>query len=287
MSPRSVISREQLRRNLAEVTASIRSDNPEETPNVIAQLVAQHILATLFGIDWMKRHILTDKPGHPDFFRTDRKTGSPGLLGMLRIIQLAEMVLNLQFHPGVEKSIDLIRAGDIEPGFAELEVAKLLFVNDVDFTFIEPQMIKGADYDLELRMSGLTACADTKCKVEGTERSASSVENSLRKAKSQLPKEEPGIIFVKIPQTWYEMGDEAELGAMLQRVADNFFKSTQRIVSLKFHTHVIADDGTRVFQTTFVREFDNPSHRFDRNKNWNCYREAPTLPDKWIQLQDL
>src|SRR5262249_53264970 len=77
------------------------------------------------------------------------------------------------------------------------------------FKFVTPTGVKGKDYDVGIEYTdGREACADAKCRLEGTELRADTVKNSLNKARSNnLPPDKPGIIFVKVPQTWLERED--------------------------------------------------------------------------------
>lgn len=79
----------------------------------------------------------------------------------------------------------MIRKGDVEAGFAELEVGRLLCINNRSFRFIEPKGVKGDDYDLEIEFENVTACAETKCKLETT--TAKDKDKSLLQADAEGP----------------------------------------------------------------------------------------------------
>jgi hypothetical protein len=126
----------------------------------------------------------------------------------LRIFDLAEILLNLQMVEGFDGCVARLRRADaqqVESTFAELQVGKLLYVHDVDFEFVVRTDEKGADYDYDIDFhGGWRACAEAKCKLESTEINPRSVRATLNEARKQLPKDRPGIIFVKIPQHWFE-----------------------------------------------------------------------------------
>jgi hypothetical protein len=77
------------------------------------------------------------------------------------------------------------------------------------------------------------ACADTKCKFESTEVRAESIRDSLEHARSQLPKDRPGIIFVKMPGHWLDAPTSV---ISFVREAESFLRNTGRVVSVKFYS---------------------------------------------------
>jgi hypothetical protein len=153
---------------------------------------------------------------------------------MHRVRDLAELVANLLPVQGVESPLDLLAGGDIEPGYAELEVGKLLLMHNVPFRFIWPSGVKGESFDLEIVFpNGQKVCADTKCKIETEAFSENSIINTLDVArKRNLPKGYPGAIFVKIPQKWFENATVLEKALETCR---GYFRGTRRIVYINLY----------------------------------------------------
>ena len=118
-------------------------------------------------------------------------------------MDLAEVVYNLQTVPGFDNCIARMREGDIEGTAAELDLGRMLYLNQVPFRYVVPQGVKGKDYDAEILFpDGVVACADAKCALEITGLKAKAIFNKLEKARKQLPADQPGIIFVKMPPHW-------------------------------------------------------------------------------------
>jgi hypothetical protein len=63
-----------------------------------------------------------------------------------KLVDFAELLLNLQDIHGFDTCIDRLKGGVIEPTFAELDLGRMLYCGDVDFRFVEPQQKKGLDY---------------------------------------------------------------------------------------------------------------------------------------------
>ena len=121
----------------------------------------------------------------------------------LRIIDLAEVVYNLQHVPNFDSCISRMRDGDIEGTAAELDLGRMLYLNQVSFRYVVPQGVKGKDYDAEIIFPDrIVACADAKCALENTDLKAKAIFNKLEKARKQLPPDQPGIIFAKMPPHW-------------------------------------------------------------------------------------
>jgi len=245
-------------------------------------VVSGWICMGFLGVPWTEAHVMSDS-APTNFFRNSKS--KERWIGSLRATHLAEMLVNLRHVGGFDKVIKMIKEGDIEAGFAELEVGKLLAINSRQFRFNVPSGIKGKDFDLEIKFGDITACADTKCKVEDTERSKKTLLHSLHAAQKQLPGDRPSIIFVKLPQTWNPDGqDDSHLSAM-QEVCDEFFRGTGRVVSVVFYFSLALDFAENQSGAIYVaREINNPNHRFDKQVNWEVMSSFDHLPPHWFDL---
>lgn len=269
---------------LRRLIAAVRSNFPDAFSLDLAFIVAQHILIQTFGTDWMERHI-GPRARLPDFFRSREPAADDRALGIVRAVHLAEMIFNLQDHEGVGKSIGLVANGDVEAGFTELEVAKLLRVSARPFWFVTPRGVKGDDYDLEIAFGDARACAEAKCKIEDTEQSIQTVVRTLETARDQLPKDRPGIIIVSIPASWGGSVDDGTKGQFLEEVVTTFFRrGTQRIVSVAAYTSLVAEDGFVIAPSTYTVEFINPRHRFTQDVAWRMFANMDNVPSDWFSL---
>jgi hypothetical protein len=174
-----------------------------------------------------------------------------------------------------------MRAGQIEATFAEFDFGRFLYLHDIAFKFITPTGTQGKDYDVAIEYAdGREACADAKCRLEGTHVRVDTLRNSLNKARSNnLPPDKPGVIFVKVPQTWLEREDlREEISATVWA----FLRNTQRVVSVVVYATVateLAGQPMMLLRHRF-HEFPNPSHRFDGTKSWTLFRDYK-VPEAW------
>jgi hypothetical protein len=162
------------------------------------------------------------------------------------------------------------KASLIESTYAELDIARVLITHQVNFRFNERKMKKGEDFDLLITFPNATkVCADTKCKLESTPFSEQTIRNSLDDLrKRNLPKNMPGIIFAKIPREWVQ--DDTGHQQIVE-ITNRFLRSTGRIVSVKYYTSLVTEDGSLVREIIAWYEIPNPCNRFDGNADWRLF----------------
>jgi len=196
--------------------------------------LAVAVLRYVFGPEWVEEHVGlgSTTPGFLRLISADAdKTESER--SAFKIADLGEVLLNLQGVEGIDLPLDKMKGGEIESGYAELDLGRMLYTSGINFRYVKPQQKKGLDYDVEIIMpDGCIVCADAKCKIEATEFSEATVKNSLQTARKQLPKDRPSIIFVKVPEKWLE---QVGIGKSLNEIAIEFLRGTGRIVSVKFY----------------------------------------------------
>ena len=278
------ITFDDLRKVVAALPADMKAD---DGGRVIG--AANAVIVNFLGLDWFVAHIRHDTAG-PGFLRLDFSSDPRREATVFRVVELAENLLNLQHIKGFDACIAQMRAGaeKIESTCAELDVGRFLYIHDVEFRFVVPQLRKRADYDLEvIYPGGLVIPADTKCKFEATAINPDSVRNSLNKARKQLPPDRPGIIFVKVPRTWI---DDPTTGRALIAAGREFFRSSGRVVSVKFYVSVLDTGNGMVLHRHAFRELTNENSRFHGGRNWDLFTdyEVPAswngMPPKWQRL---
>ncbi len=245
------------------------------------------ILKHYFGQAWTKRFV-DPETATPNFLKIDESCPLRREITIFRIIDLGEVIFNLQGVEGFSDCIARMRDGVIEGTYAELDFGRMLYLTQVPFRFISPSGVKGADYDIEvLYPDGLTACADAKCKIESTAVSYHTMMNTLKDARHQLPKDRPGIAFVKVPYTWMQ---EPDFDAIALTAAQDFLRNTRRIVSVKYYVGEFIDEGAMMRHRHLYKEFSNPNTNFGGNRNWDIFRdlklpvEANGVPSHWQRI---
>ena len=103
-----------------------------------------------------------------------------------------------------------------------------------------------------------------------------SVENTLKKARKQLPDRMPGIVFVKVPPRW--IADPQSVAAMLD-VARSFLHGTRRVVSVKFYSSPISFSDNMLRHDHAYKELSNPVTDFGNDMDWSIFKKH-ILPPK-------
>lgn len=153
-----------------------------------------------------------------------------------------------------------------------------------------PSQAAGADYDVEIRIPGHTICAETKCKASSSTLNVKSLTGDIKKAaREQLPRDRPGIVFVAMPQNWFEVDDRLEVEAATISAATEALRSYSRLVSVILYTSSLAHDGTEAFEGAFHKEVLNPKHKFPEFPNRELLpgEIRDQWPSKWLRLYDL
>ncbi len=254
-----------------------------DDPNRPAFTLALTVIRHFFGRQWCEDHIIQDaahsRPG--GFLRLDFTPGFEGERKTSRVLDFAETLFNLQHVDGFDDRVDQMRAGQVEATFAEFDFARFLYLHDIAFEFVTASGVKGKDYDFGIEYAdGRDACADAKCRLEGTEVRADTVKNSLNKARANnLPPDKPGIIFVKVPQIWLEQEDVRK---SIYSVVEAFLRNTGRVVSVVVYTTAVMELAEKKMMLMRHRfhEFLNVAHRFDRTKNWALFKDHK-VPEAW------
>jgi hypothetical protein len=283
------------RLSFADLIETARSFPPEVRADSDRQTftLAVTIIRHFFGKQWYEDHIIQDEAHSrpPGFLRLDFTPGFEGARKISRVLEFAETLFNLQNLEGFDDRIDQMRTGEIEAMFAEFDFARFLYVHNIKFKFVTPTGEKGKDYDFAIEYAdGREACADAKCRLEGTEVRADTLVNSLKKARANnLPPDKPGIIFVKVPQSWLE---QERVRKGIHDVVEGFLRNTQRIVSVVVYANPIMKMSDREMMLSRHRfeEFPNTSHNFDTTRSWLLFKgykvpeEWGGMPPRWIRV---
>jgi hypothetical protein len=264
-----------LRKTVVDLRAAIPAEI--KMTGVMESLsLAAAILKYYFGDDWWNKWVVPET-AKPNFLRIDESDQNRLDLRGLRVIDLAEVIYNLQHVLGFDECIVKMKNGDIEGTYAELDLGRMLYLNQVPFRYAVAQGVKRLDYDVEVEYpNGVVACAEAKCGIEGTTLSENTIRNKLTKAHGQLPADQPGIIFVKTPPRWM---DETGFVRMVTDVAQDFLRSKRRVVSVKFYTSPFSIENGYLKQEHAYKEISNPDTRFGANLNWNLFRQWDLPPE--------
>jgi hypothetical protein len=267
--------------SIEDLKATVTSLSPDQYNDyhVRAFALSGAIIRKFLGNDWFNSHVLPTSKGDT-FFRIENVQAPLHYRTTpeFRVLDLAELLFNLHCIEGFEAPLSGLLAGKNESTYAELDFARMLRVHEIPFRFVVPQNKKGSDFDFEIFYpDGFVVCAESKCKVELNQFNPKSVRSSLEDARKQIPKEKPGIIFVKVPQQWIESIDTV---LSLHDVACEFLRATERIVSIKFYVSYLTINNVWISHRHAVKEFNNPNNKYFPNRDWDIFADHP-VPASW------
>jgi len=254
-------------------------------------ILATTIVSHFFGREWVEANVIQDETGSrgPTFFRLDFTSDAARESKSFRLVDFAETLFNLQHIEGFDSRVDQMRSGQVESTYAEFDFARFLYIHDINFRFVQAIGQRGSDYDVAITYpDGRTACADAKCRLEGTEIRIETIRYGLEHARSHnLPKSEPGIIFLKLPPSWLET-PERRRG--LRDEVNDFLRRTERIVDVVLYASVVTPLSEQIRNYHQFEEFENSRHRFDMKKSWLLFRDFDVppewngMPPKWVRV---
>lgn len=197
--------------------------------------ISNRLLAGYMTQEWVDKYILGEK--EKTFKRFHQPVELEDYKFLARVISFAEMIYNFQFSEGIkEKTQQLTQDGDVESALAELEGTQLLFASGKKVRFIIPSNTKGNDYDTETYLNdGTPVACEMKCKFEKTSFSQKTVEETIKEASRQLPKNIPSLVFIKVPEQW-TISEDFEI--ILSSSAQKAFERTKTVAVVVFHWEV-------------------------------------------------
>jgi len=246
------------------------------------------IIRETMGFEWLRKHFDPDQGS--GFFKIASGTTEADAIRNYRVIDLAECLINLKDIEGIRECLSRMKeAENPEASYAELHIAKMLYINSWPFRIIEPRNKRGDDYDLEISCHNHTRCGDTKCKLESTELSSATIEKTLSNSRDQLPPDGPGVFFIKIPQKWMVNPDWQSMTG--QGAVDFLARGTQRVASVVFYVEPLSYRDGHLGQGHL--RLENPRHRLAKRFDWRLFDRwkppsvAPnTMPPFWVRLSN-
>lgn len=150
-----------------------------------------------------------------------------------RVVSLAEMLFHFQGIDGIAKRITDIQSSSVEDTVGELEGAKILYRSRIPFRFVVPTGKRGEDFDVQvLGANGNGINCEMKTKPAETVLSSETVWNTLNNNRNQLPKGRPGVMFMKIPETWTF---QPAVSRIMESTLTRFFRGTDRVAAVILH----------------------------------------------------
>lgn len=272
--------------NVRTIAREIYKNFPDKSELDRYYKLALYVLHVYFGAEWMKRYIIDVRRN--TFFEASVSSEITSTADGHRTRDLAELVLNMSRCPGIEAPFAELADGKIESSYSELLAGKILKTYSSSFRFVLPCGKKGQNYDIELKSrNGKIVCADVKLKLDGQAFVVNGLTNSLKDAiDKNLPKNRPCMIFIKIPQGWFE--DKYIKRRIIQAIK-GFLNTTKRVVLIvTYSSRVISLEKTsRLVSDLAILQTSKPFTIFGPELIWRLkVGPTPIRPIGWHRLAD-
>lgn len=220
--------------------------------------MASEVILMTLGPEWWEANCSPGASSADHFLMVNDRTKEGQYDHQDRVIKLGHMLYALKTCEGFPAFIASLKSRDLAPTFFELWVANILTTNDYEVVFVETTGVRGSDYDLIASRDGQTLSVEAKSRRSGPILNQKTLSNALTKARKQLPRTGPGVIFVQIPVEW-TMNDDVEL--VVGDAMAAFFRNTSRVNGVVICWHKWIDLASGRASTTLVRRHYNPKPR--------------------------
>jgi hypothetical protein len=259
-------------------------------------LLSGIVINRTLGPEWWELHIAPlERP--TGYFRPNPSNPDLYYRFQSRVIELAEMILNLQAVEGFDHRLDSIRSDQrgIESGIGELMGGRFFRCLGLMFRFVNASGRKQDDYDIDyVRTDGKFGRCEVKSKLPATELSNATLWETLKSAKSQLPKGQTGVVLLRIPEEWIPWSPLDVGVARLRTIEEairNWFEKqkTTRISSVILLASESQVQNECVSQVWHFKDYPNINckdisglPKLPKNEYGHCLP-----PGNWIKIPEL
>jgi hypothetical protein len=263
--------------SLPTLRKMVREVNSPRHPPPMNRTEASFRLSALILLDFMGAEWLDHYVTHKGLLLESTYFGKDDLF-YDRIVGLAEMMLNLQDVPGFKGCLSTM-AGDIESGYAELEVGKFLSWFGAKFKFNQPIRQPKSDFDFHVVFkNGCAGYGEIKSKRESGPLTKMGVYNILRIARDQFPNDKPAVVFLKLPESWADVENRKTIDEQVYK----FLRGTQTVVAVELFITGFRVEGTVADTIISGVEVLNRRHKFDLSLDWSLIGNVAREPTGYI-----
>jgi len=284
--------------NLESMVRQIIADFPGKIyDDFIIYGLAIATLRHYFGYGWTEQNasaffeqkVLSGNRKGRKFLRTGNLIAEDYFRHELRIVQLAELIFNLQDIDGVDERVAAIKEGNLEPTCGELECAAQIMKANLSFCFVKRSMSRGKDFDIVITLdSGAKLNCELKVTTEEKDLSKNTILDKFKKARKQLPEEQPGMIFLKIPESWPK---QSNAQTVLNESLSEFLRNTNRVVAIVLRWEELAVDINKpkpAMLKTLFRIEPNRKSKFYNSEIENILQQIHNPSERaWIRFRDI
>ena len=220
--------------------------------------IAMEVVLTTLGPEWWKKNCTTNPVKPDEFLALPDDSENSQYNHQDRIIKLGHMLYALKDSNGYDAFLSSLKTRDLAPTFFELWVGHILKQNGYEVELIETKGHKGQDYDLSARKYDITVSVEAKSRRDGIVLTERTLQNTLQKARKQLPLSGPSIIFVSIPNEWTKINGAEEV---IGKSVSSFLSNANRVNYIVLIWHRWIDLRAGRASASSVRQYQNSNPR--------------------------
>ena len=258
---------------------------PENRQEGLAMLsLACHILINALGANWTKNNLFSGLEINGYLLRPMVSFGG---WDDLRINRLADNLYALKNVKNFPAFLRELRTRDAEGAELELIIARRIYEKNNLVEFKIPNGPQGENFDLIARKEDAQIAVEIKHILDRKQDfEPKKFKNMLNDKRKQLPRNMPGVIFVKIPDRW---AFQPEAKENYSNAIDEFFWGTKRIncVTLVWDEWLepissrISKQGTKYHSFLHLK----PNIFIPNIKDFYISKEAPVeFPSFWKDI---
>jgi hypothetical protein len=255
--------------------------------------LAHQILRFFLGNEWVEKRIFDNDPPATRQHHKGRKflkSDSPGVDENVkhqdRIIKLAECLYNLQRIPGMPERLAKMEDDDLESLYSEFECARIMSHPSLKLRLRKTTGSKRDDFDADITSpSGRLICCEIKAKEDTSEVTRKKIENSIEAARKQLPKNKPGLVWIRIPELWAsQIGTKGIVDEAVRRA----LRKSNRLVAILAAFQLWQSDGDGMLtQFRFTVAVNKASKYYGDDIDAVIELLGSVQNDEWSPLRDL
>ncbi|MBS3087758.1 hypothetical protein J4226_04135 [Candidatus Pacearchaeota archaeon] len=273
--------------NLKIMDKTIKEKFPNKSNDFYKMMLSTEFLRIIIDNDWLNKSVFANFENETKKTMEAReflRSKEINLQWMERVSRLSERLFNLQNIIGIEDVIKKIKEGNFLSRFAEIEVGTHFYRRGIPFEFIIPSGEKEKDFDIVINYNTKINC-EIKHKIESTELSRKTLMATLKKAKEQMPKNNPSIISIKIPESWTLQKEISEI--FLKALSDFFSNSNNDyIVGILFRWESRSLFNSGLFFWKYKLEKNTNSKLYNKDIQ-NILERIDAPATKWIDFKDV
>jgi hypothetical protein len=252
---------------------------------LIAQGMSEAVIILALGVEWFTRHVKPNNNPDPWMLNGSQQWFSSHpvsppdqrpVIFRMRVTRLGDALFTVIRRVRDSELIKqrFLTRNDTRSSFIEAEVASMLAHNNCAVRIVKESGVRGQDFDLEITLRGLPVNVEVTA-IAQRPLNAQTLLNRLRKKCNQVPKDNPAILYIHIPDIWMRNRSLAFL--VLDRAIRRFFLKSRRYNMICFIWEEVANEPHGFVPRMSVQPVFNNHARFPMSD----YRPFCVQPDKW------